>query len=676
MNPSDELFIHVHGQRWPCRAGDIVGRQGTVAVEALKPVEVLSRKHLSIESREGLWCLVALPESRNDTFLEGAPMQRGVAYPLSPIQTLQVDAFEFHLGAGDVPLANLRQVAVWPTMEAGRLLTGEDDTHQALPHGSALEALPEAAVETDARLNVLAANRQALAILGDQAVGRDLDEWTSDQTRVRHHFLSMNPGDTCEDVDAVFAVPAGSHVLKLRATRSDSNFVIFLRDVSAEHQETARQQLLFRRLFRQSETLAEMSLSRSFYEGDVAKSMTLLAHRAAEGLGCQRVSAWLRTQEKGATGQKVICQVAYDASETVTGGAMTDLAYCPLFFDPVRSSEPWAEAQADTPLMNLLREIGFADSRTSHLLCVGLQHMEGLYGVLSFERTGLETPWSKEDRQFAVCLASYGVLALQTQERRETLARLERSENRMTTELEEANRYVQRILPEPIADGPVTAEWHMVPSEALGGDSFGYHWVGDLFVMYILDVVGHGTGMALLSISVLNNVRARLMQGEAAMADPAGVLADLNATFPMEEQNNMIFSMWYGVYDRRSRLLTYASAGHPPAVLLFGEVPEDGEDYAALGTEGPSVGALDGVEFENGSITVDGGAKLYIYTDGAFEIPLGPDREWTFDEFVAVVRGTRYMQGGEPAYLRKRIGALCALDRFPDDFTIVRLSFP
>ena len=159
------------------------------------------------------------------------------------------------------------------------------------------------------------------------------------------------------------------------------------------------------------------------------------------------------------------------------------------------------------------------------------------------------------------------------------------------------------------------------------------------------------------------------------MQDPAGVLCDLNAAFPMENQNNMLFSMWYGVFDRRTRLLTYSSAGHPPAILLHGEATEDAEDYATLGTDGPSVGAMEGTEFVNGQIAIDSGAKLFIFTDGAFEIPLGPNREWTFEEFVAVVRSTRYMPGGETAYLRKRVGALCSQPRLPDDFTVVRLSF-
>jgi sigma-B regulation protein RsbU (phosphoserine phosphatase) len=55
------------------------------------------------------------------------------------------------------------------------------------------------------------------------------------------------------------------------------------------------------------------------------------------------------------------------------------------------------------------------------------------------------------------------------------------------------------------------------------------------------------------------------------MADPAEVLATLNAMFPMEDNAGMYFTMWYGVFDTLSRCLDFASAGHHPAYLVAGD---------------------------------------------------------------------------------------------------------
>lgn len=671
-------------------SGDIIGRAGTVAPEVFSKLSVLSRRHLGIEQHEGVWYVVALPEARNETYLNDVPMERGVAYPLTEIQTLRVDNLEFHLSAGepdpDEPDPNETQlVGMQPLYDEEYVGFPLHELHFRRTHvgtetvwepvdGQSVDHLPGAVVRTDLQLRVTATNAGARALLGWNAEGKDFDEWMTDRALIRGKLMSLEDGGTSGALETEFTLAdKGTRTLELQASRTGDSIIISMRDVTARRAQTAELHGMTSRLARQSEILSKLSLSKAFQEGDVAKSFTLLAHQSAAALGCRRVSVWLKPS--GAAGRKITCQVRYDTEGSAVTGAETDMDYCPAFFDQLKEESPLAEAEAGSPVMRLLQEIGFTlPDESNAALCAGLIHGGNFYGVLCFEKT--DGAWTREDRQFALCLTSYGVLALQTREHRETLDRLRESEARMTAELEEASRYVQRILPDPITEGEVTAEWHMQPSEALSGDSFGYQWMGDdLFVMYILDVVGHGTGMALLSVSVLNNVRARLQAGEAAMADPAGVLKGLNAAFPMENQNNMLFSMWYGVYDRRTRMLTYSSAGHPPAILLHGEWPDDAEDYATLGTEGPSIGALDNVEFTNGQIRVERGSRLFLFTDGAFEIPVGGGREWTFEEFIAVTRSTRYMSGGEPAYLRKRIAGLCALPRFPDDFTIVRVAF-
>ncbi|MFN0128957.1 MAG: SpoIIE family protein phosphatase [Verrucomicrobiales bacterium] len=679
MTDPADCFLYLNGQRLPCHAGDVIGREGTVARDVLRPIDVLSRRHLAIDRHDGQWQLTALPDARNETYLDGAPMIRGRPYPLVRLQSVRVDAFEFHLGVASGSTTQFD--GRWASLPAQPPLpppaTSIHSDHPN-PDGQVIDVLPVAALETDARLSILAANAAAVHLLGGALLGRDLDEWAVDPTSMRSQLLSLDPGGSLPCLEVVMKSPEGDdRRLELAATRLAEGMLVLCRDVTAAQAGQDLTTDTAARLAFQIKVLAELSLAPAFADGDVAQGFTLLTHRAASALECRRASVWIGQEAPTPSACRIVRQACFDSAFTPPGGMTTDMAYCPRFFDPLASSDPLATAEAGSPVLDVLREIGFVAPDTTSVLCVGLRERSGLQGVLAFERADTRASWTATDRQFACCLASHAMLAMRTAERQEALVSLQRSGDRLTSELEEANRYVQRILPERIEDGPITAEWVLQPSEALGGDSFGYHWVGDLFVMYILDVVGHGTGMALLSISVLNNVRARLLLGESAMADPAGVLGALNAAFPMENQNNMLFSLWYGVFDRRTRVLTYASAGHPPAILLHGEHPADepSPDYATLGTEGPSVGAMEGVAFSNASIRVSRGSKLFLFTDGAFEIPVAPDREWTFEEFIAVVRSTRFMAGGESAYLRKRIGSICSQPHFPDDFTIVRLSF-
>src|SRR3546814_17869555 len=68
---------------------------------------------------------------------------------------------------------------------------------------------------------------------------------------------------------------------------------------------------------------------------------------------------------------------------------------------------------------------------------------------------------------------------------------------------------------------------------------------------YLLDVCGHGVGAALLSVTVINVLRAAALPN-VDFRDPSRLLAALNDAFPMEKQNNMFLTIWYGVYRRSS----------------------------------------------------------------------------------------------------------------------------
>lgn len=193
------------------------------------------------------------------------------------------------------------------------------------------------------------------------------------------------------------------------------------------------------------------------------------------------------------------------------------------------------------------------------------------------------------------------------------------SRNRLSHEMAQASQYVLSLLPEPI-DGLVAARRRFEPSSELGGDFFGYDWIDDdHFVVYLLDVSGHGVGAALLSISVGNALRGRSLPG-ADFRDPSSVLARLNESFPMDRHDEKYFTIWYGVYNNSTRTLTYAGGGHPPAVLLTG-LDRDRVRPVDLGAGGPPVGVFAEAGFERATVTVEPSSKLYVFSDGAYEIP-------------------------------------------------------
>jgi sigma-B regulation protein RsbU (phosphoserine phosphatase) len=267
---------------------------------------------------------------------------------------------------------------------------------------------------------------------------------------------------------------------------------------------------------------------------------------------------------------------------------------------------------------------------------------------------------------------SKGYIALL--QRNEAYRALLASQTILANEIAQAARYVQSLLPEPLRKGPIRAEWRFIPSISLAGDTFGYHWLDDdHLAIYLLDVSGHGVGPALLSVSVLNAIRSQSLP-QTDFLEPGQVLAALNRAFQMENQNGLYFTMWYGVYHKPTRTIHYGGGGHPPAILFTG--PTDAEaKVELLDSKGPMVGALADLEYASARMTLDAFARLYLFSDGAYEIEKADRSMWPWSEFVAFMSQPAASGASPMDALINHGRALMGKDDFADDFSIVEIQF-
>jgi phosphoserine phosphatase RsbU/P len=255
----------------------------------------------------------------------------------------------------------------------------------------------------------------------------------------------------------------------------------------------------------------------------------------------------------------------------------------------------------------------------------------------------------------------------------ETYRALVESQKKLAAELAEAATYVKSLLPQPL-QGAVSAEWCFHPSTQLGGDAFGYHWLDeDHFAIYLLDVCGHGVGAALLSVSVSDVLRAETLPA-TDFRDPVAVLAGLNRTFKMENHNNMYFTAWYGVYNKPKRELVYASGGHPPAVLLTGDKAGT-SNVIELRTHAPAIGCFEDAKFVKSSQVMGPFAKLFVLSDGVYEVakPDGTMMKWA--EFVEHIVQSSKEADFHPDKSLQFVQRLSGAVTLEDDFSLVKLSF-
>jgi sigma-B regulation protein RsbU (phosphoserine phosphatase) len=260
-------------------------------------------------------------------------------------------------------------------------------------------------------------------------------------------------------------------------------------------------------------------------------------------------------------------------------------------------------------------------------------------------------------------------------ERNEAFAALQKSQQILAHDLATAAHYVRSLLPPPQTLGGVKADWRFIPSASLGGDAFGYHDLDDdHLALYLLDVCGHGVGAALLSVSALNAIRSEALPN-TDFRDPGAVLAGLNRAFPMERHNDMFFTAWYGVYCRATGRMRWSGGGHPPALLLA-----PGGERKLLDSEGPLVGAVEGLDYAADEVTVAPGSRLYIYSDGAFEISRVDGTMWPFREFEetlarAAGASPHLGESGAMDSLLGHIKNVSGRDDFQDDFSMVEVAF-
>jgi len=241
-------------------------------------------------------------------------------------------------------------------------------------------------------------------------------------------------------------------------------------------------------------------------------------------------------------------------------------------------------------------------------------------------------------------------------------------------EFAEAATYVRSLLPTPM-EGSINIESRFIPSYQLGGDCFDYYWLDpDYLAIYLLDVSGHGLGSALPSIAVLNMLRAQSMDG-VNFYQPSHVLRALNEAFQMDNHNDKYFTIWYGVYNRAKRQLSYASAGHPPAVLLE-EQANDVIEVKQLRTSGFPIGMLPDARFSNQRCDVPRSSTLYIFSDGVYEIMQANGQVWGLDAFIETLKDNQQTINQKGLdYLIDYVRRLNLKEVFEDDLSLLRVQF-
>jgi sigma-B regulation protein RsbU (phosphoserine phosphatase) len=251
---------------------------------------------------------------------------------------------------------------------------------------------------------------------------------------------------------------------------------------------------------------------------------------------------------------------------------------------------------------------------------------------------------------------------------------LQRQKQLLEAELAEAGDYIQSLLPLPLkGDVNITAEF--IPSSQLGGDCYDFYWLDpDHLAIYLIDTSGHGVGSALLSISILNLLRSQSF-GKEKFYEPSAIMMELNRAFQMSQHNGRYFTMWYGVYERSQRKLIYANAGHPQGILISG-TPENPQIQELPSLDMP-IGFFPDVDYASSELLIAPDSKLFICSDGIFEVLKENDKIWGMPKFFDyLVEKFSLSEEISTNSILQKIQSETPNAKFGDDVSLLQIHFP
>jgi sigma-B regulation protein RsbU (phosphoserine phosphatase) len=201
---------------------------------------------------------------------------------------------------------------------------------------------------------------------------------------------------------------------------------------------------------------------------------------------------------------------------------------------------------------------------------------------------------------------------------------------------------------------------HFAPSSELGGDFWGLCCDSrDQLVLWLVDFSGHGIGAALNTF----RLHAILNQFDFSAFDPATFLGIVNRRLCPLLPSGQYATMLAGVIDRDHDQFLYASAGatRPMTWAVDATEPTFGDNT------GLPLGLTASADYENRTLPLPAGGKLFLYSDAAVELPVG---NGILDEIGLEALVIQHM--AEPdgqTLLLRLLTALTALGNFDDDLT-------
>ena len=247
------------------------------------------------------------------------------------------------------------------------------------------------------------------------------------------------------------------------------------------------------------------------------------------------------------------------------------------------------------------------------------------------------------------------------------IAKQAESERRRKSELEIAANVQQKLFPSklrPLRTLDYAA--HCVAARTVGGDYYDFLDAGIDAVAFVLaDVCGKGVPAALLMANLQAWFRS---QPATSLESPVALLESVNRHFYGSTEADRFATLFYGLYNDRTRWLRYANCAHSePLLLRRSGVLERLEPTATV------VGAFARWSCGEASVELGAGDLLALYSDGVTEAMGAANEEFGEERLIETLSANHSAPAGR--VVQAVIDRVAAFSRGPrsDDETVMVL---
>ena len=195
----------------------------------------------------------------------------------------------------------------------------------------------------------------------------------------------------------------------------------------------------------------------------------------------------------------------------------------------------------------------------------------------------------------------------------ENLTRVTAEKERVNTELRTAAQIQEAMLPNSFPAFPDRTDFDlyasMTPAKEVGGDFYDFFLIDQRHLaLVIADVSDKGIPAALFMMAskILINYRSQLG------GSPSEILSAVNAEICTGNKSKMFVTVWLGILDLETGLMTCSNAGHEYPVIRG----SDGVFRILKDKHGLVVGARPKSVYRDYEIQMNPGDAVFVYTDG------------------------------------------------------------